>query len=44
MADNIQAQWEQATGKPWSNQSWTSYINPVNWNLFAQENPMFTGL
>jgi hypothetical protein len=44
MADNIQAQWEQQTGRPWSNSNWTSYINPVNWNVFAQENPMFTGL
>ncbi|CAB5194411.1 hypothetical protein UFOVP177_5 [uncultured Caudovirales phage] len=44
MADNIQSQWEQQTGRPWSNQSWTSYLNPVNWNVFAQENPMFTGL
>ena len=44
MADNIQAQWEQQTGRPWSNSSWTDYINPVNWNVFAQQNPMFTGL
>jgi hypothetical protein len=44
MADNIQAQWEQQTGRPWSNSSWTDYINPVKWNVFAQENPMFTGL
>ena len=44
MADNIQAQWEQQTGRPWSNSSWTDYINPVKWNVFGQNNPMFEGL
>jgi hypothetical protein len=29
---------------PVTNSSWTDYINPVNWNVFGQSNPMYEGL
>ena len=29
---------------PVNKSSWTDYINPVNWNVFGQSNPMYEGL